>query len=168
MKLFANKPCSFGGQKFKIGAEIPAKLVANPKAQEKMGVLSISDDEAISLDECTAKVGIVKFAVPVHAEEGDLILEVSNEELTVFTDILQIGVSKTEDKQKISEMIQNIESVDLLIMLDALDGRKHVKEEAQARASVITEAQAKGEENPDEVPGETPGETPDETPGGDE
>lgn len=150
MKLFAQKPCSFGGQKFKIGDEIPAKLVANPKAQAKMGVITISDNEE-EVGEFTAQVGIVKFDVPIHAEEGDLVLQVTNEELTVFTDILQIGVKTTEDKQKISEMVQNIESMDLLIMLDALDGRKHVKEEAQARASVLAESAEKTAESDGET-----------------
>lgn len=140
MRLIAKKPCSFGGHKFKIGNEIPVELVANPKAQERRGVISISDGEAIPMEELqqhTAQVGVVKFEVAIHAEDGDLPLQVTNEELSIFTDILQIGVSKAEDKQKISEMIQKIESEDLLIMLDALDGRKLVKEEAQARAQAI-------------------------------
>lgn len=153
MKLSALKPCKFGGKSFKIGEEIPAELVMNPKAQAKMGVISVSDGEAVSqeeLQECTAQVGIVKFEVPVHAEEGDLVLQVTNEELTVFTDILQIGVKTTEDKQKISDIVQNIESMDLLIMLDALDGRKHVSEEAKARAEALNGANetAEGEQNP--------------------
>ena len=153
MKLIALKPCKFGGKNFKIGEDIPEKLVMNPKAQAKMGVISVSDGESVSpeeLQECTAQVGIVKFEVPVHAEEGDLVLQVTNEELTVFTDILQIGVKTTEDKQKISDIVQNIESMDLLIMLDALDGRKHVAEEAKARAEVLAKANetAEGEQNP--------------------
>lgn len=131
MKLFAKKPCSFNGKNFIIGEEIPAGYVINPKAQEKMGVIAIADEASLP------KIGEIE--VPIHAEEGDLILCVTNEELKVFTDILQIGVKTAEDKQKISEMIQNIESVDLLIMLDALDGRKHVKDEAQARAKVLNE-----------------------------
>ena len=142
MKLFAKKPCSFNGIEYLIGDPIPAEYVLNPKAQAKMGVISIVEDSATvpadELQEVTAQVGVVKFEIPIRAEEGDLTLCVTNEELTVFTDILQIGVSKTEDKQKISELVQNIESEDLLIMLDALDGRKYVKEEAQARAQAIS------------------------------
>lgn len=143
MRLTANKPCRFGGKRFLIGEEIPAELVANPKAQEKMGVISISDGADFAhteLQEVTAQViGEIKFEIPIHAEEGDLILCVTNEELNVFTDIRQIGVSSTEDKQKISDMIQKIVSEDLLILLDALDGRKFVKEEAQARAKDLSE-----------------------------
>ena len=138
MRLVALKPCSFGGKKFKIGNEVPQELVANPKLQAKMDVLSIfEDDNDIPLEECVAQVGIVKFDVPIHTEEGDIVLTVTNEELTVFTDILQVGAVKTEDKQKISDMIQKIESEDLLIMLSALDGRKFVKDTAEERAKAL-------------------------------
>lgn len=44
MRLIANKPCSFGGRKFFIGDEIPANLVADARAQEKMGVIAIVND----------------------------------------------------------------------------------------------------------------------------
>ena len=44
MKLIAKKPCSFGGQRFYIGDEIPAELVAEPKAQEKLGVIAIANN----------------------------------------------------------------------------------------------------------------------------
>lgn len=137
MRLVALKPCSFGGEKFKIGNEVPTKLVANPKLQAKMGVLSILDGNDIPLEECVAQVGTVKFEVPIHAEEGDLILCVTNEELNVFTGILQIGVKTAEEKQKISDIVQKIESEDLLIMLSALDGRKFVKEAAEERAAAL-------------------------------
>ena len=132
MKIVAKKPCSFEGKKFFIDDEIPAELVADPKTQEKMGVIAIvgGDSEAV-----TPRMGVIN--IPIHAESGDLTLNVTAEELVVFTDILQIPVNKAEDKQKISEMIQKIESEDLLILLDALDGRKHVKEEAQARAQEL-------------------------------
>ena len=142
MRLIAKKPCSFKGKKFFINDEIPVDFVTDPKGQEKMGVIAIVGDG----DAITPVNQIGDINIPIHAEEGDLILCVTAEELVVFTDILQIPVSKAEDKQKISEMIQNIESEDLLILLDALDGRKHVKEEAQARAQVLN-AQT---ENPEE------------------
>lgn len=41
MVLVANKPCSFGGQKFYIGDKIPANLVADARMQEKLGVLTV-------------------------------------------------------------------------------------------------------------------------------
>lgn len=177
MRLIAKKPCSFEGHKFFIGDEIPSGLVANPKAQEKMGVIAIAGgNESLppeELQQYTSKVAQVKFEILIHSEEGDLPLQVTNEELSMFTDILQIPVAKTEDKQKVSEMIQNIESEDLLIMLDALDGRKFIKEEAQTRAQALTPNpdeqpggdESDGEDNP---PGEGETPNPDEQPGGDE
>ena len=44
MRLIANKPCSFGGRQFYIGDEIPVNLVADAKAQEKLGVITIAND----------------------------------------------------------------------------------------------------------------------------
>lgn len=41
MRLIAQKPCSFGGNKFFIGEEVPTELVTNPKMQEKMGVTTL-------------------------------------------------------------------------------------------------------------------------------
>ena len=138
MKIIAQKPCSFEGQKFFIGDEIPASLVANPKALEKMGVIAIAANCGVSPEATmhTVEQGLIE--VIVHSESGDLPLKVTNAELSVFTDILQIGINKAEDKQKISELIQKVESEDLLIMLDALDGRKFVKDEAQAKAQELS------------------------------
>ena len=47
MKLIAKKPCSFGGQKFYIGDEIPTNLVADVRMQEKMGVITITANPII-------------------------------------------------------------------------------------------------------------------------
>lgn len=154
MSIIALKPCTFGGKKFLIGDKIPENLVVNPKVQAKMGTIAISGGTIPpeELQQYTSQVGEVKFEIIIHSENGDLPLAVTNEELSIFTDILQINVSKTEDKQKVSDMIQNIESEDLLIMLDALDGRKFVKEEAQERAAALV---------PDEQEEEQPGDNDD-------
>lgn len=45
MRLIANKPCSFGGQQFYIGDEIPANLVSDAKMQEKYGVVTIASGD---------------------------------------------------------------------------------------------------------------------------
>lgn len=160
MKLFAQKPCSFGGRKFYVGEEVPEALVLDPKAQEKMGVLSIVSDgneirEGVpseKLQEMAAMVAEVKFEIIIHAQEGDLSIMVTNEELSLFTDILQTGVSKTDEKQKISEMIQNVESEDVLILVDALDGRKYVKELVLERVRQLngeTGSEGQNRDNPD-------------------
>ena len=147
MRLIAQKPCKFGGKQFLTGEEIPAALVENPKSQEKRGVIAIADG-GLSPDEfqeAVSQVGEVKFEVMIHTESEDLPLYLTNEELSVFTEIRQIGVTSAEDKNKISELIKKVESEDLLIMLDALDGRKYVKEEAQARATELSALKADSE-----------------------
>ena len=143
MRLFAKQPCNFGRQ-YLIGDEIPVYAVLDPKAQEKMGVLTIVEDGAtapdMNLEECVSMVGQVKFEIPVHGKTGEtFVLRITEEDLTIFSEIRQIDVKKAEDKQKIADMIQKIESADLLIMLDALDGRTFVKEKVDARAQEITD-----------------------------
>ena len=46
MRLIAKKPCSFGGQKFFIGDEIPEGLVADAGMQEMYGVIAIVNENA--------------------------------------------------------------------------------------------------------------------------
>lgn len=171
MKIIALKPCNFGGNKFFIGDEIPEELVQNPNEQKKRGVIAISQDgEGIPMAKVT-DVSEMKIPVVIHSEKGDLTIEVTQEELNVFFDVLQIPVSKTEDKQKVSVLIQSIESLDLLIMLDALDGRKFVKEESEKRADAITpDEQDSGtpEPNVDDADEKEPEGTPDDEQGGDE
>lgn len=172
MKIIALKPCNFGGNKFFIGDEIPEELVQNPNEQKKRGVIAISQDgESIPMAKVTANVSEMKIPVVIHSEKGDLTIEVTQEELNVFFDVLQIPVSKTEDKQKVSVLIQSIESLDLLIMLDALDGRKFVKEESEKRADAITpdkEDSGTPEPNGDDADEKEPEGTPDDEQGGDE
>ena len=50
MRLIANKPCSFGGEKFYIGDEIPAGMVADPAVQEKRGILTILKENEVVVD----------------------------------------------------------------------------------------------------------------------
>lgn len=172
MKIIALKPCNFGGNKFFIGDEIPEELVQNPNEQKKRGVIAISQDgESIPMAKVTANVSEMKIPVVIHSEKGDLTIEVTQEELNVFFNVLQIPVSKTEDKQKVSVLIQSIESLDLLIMLDALDGRKFVKEESEKRADAITpdkEDSGTPEPNGDDADEKEPEGTPDDEQGGDE
>ena len=46
MKLIAKKPCSFGGQKFYIGDEVPAELVTDQKKQERYGTIAIVNEDS--------------------------------------------------------------------------------------------------------------------------
>ena len=147
MRFIAQKPCKFGGKQFLTGEDIPVALVENPKSQEKRGVIAIADGglSPEEFQEAVSQVGEVKFEILIHTQDEDLPLYLTNEELSVFTEIRQIGVTSAEDKNKVSELIHKIESEDLLIMLDALDCRKYVKEEAQARATELSALKADSE-----------------------
>lgn len=153
MRLIAQKPCKFGGKQFLGGEEIPVALVENPKAQVKRGVIAIADGglSPTELQEVVTQRVKPVFEVLIHTEAEDLPLYLTNDELSVFTEIRQIGVNSSEDKQKISELIRKVESEDLLIMLDALDGRKFVKEEAQARATELSPSETESEEESEEA-----------------
>ena len=74
MRLIAKKPCSFNGQVFYIGDEIPSEFVINPKAQEKLGVIAIAAGgemyERIAVFWMNV-VGQVEFAVPINQKDGD-------------------------------------------------------------------------------------------------
>lgn len=156
----ALKTCRFQGRQFLIGDEIEESLILPTAINRlvKSGYIAVVDGSpppVTTSENIEAHEGEIKLSVPIHEEEEeDLVIQVTTDELIIFTDILQIGVNKTEDKQKISEMIQKVESEDLLIMLDALDGRKFIKEEAQRRAQEIRKD---GDDQ-----------TTDEQPGGDE
>lgn len=174
MKIIALKPCNFGGHKFLIGDEIPEELVQNPNEQKKRGVVAISQDgESIPMGQVTARVSEMKSPVVIHSDDGDLTVEVTQDEMSVFFEILQIPVSKTEDKQKVSALIQSVESLDLLIMIDALDGRKFVKEESEKRADSLTPDDKEKDSGTPETNGDDADEndqevTPDDEQGGDE
>lgn len=130
MRLVANKPCSFGGKKFLIGDEVPANLVLNPNKQIKMGTLSkltgSADAEPLAKEDLEAAVTPLKYTLPILKEDGGFDICVTNEELVVFAEIRQNPGKKAEDKKKIENAIKEITSNDLLIMLDALDGRSFV------------------------------------------
>lgn len=144
MRLIANKPCSFGGENFLIGDEVPANLVLNPNEQIKRGTLSKLNGSADA--EPIAKEGIVKYTLPIHKEDSVIDICVTNEELVVFSEIRQNPGTKAEDKKKIEDTIKEITSNDLLIMLDALDGRKVVTVPVMER---VTELAANVEDTDD-------------------
>lgn len=144
MRLVALKPCTFGGKKFKIGEEVPAELVANPKLQAKRNVLSISDGEVIpveELQEYTAEVGQVKFCINIHTKEGELPVEATNEELQLVFDVLQ---ENTDDAKK---TISEIKSENALILLDVVDSRKTVKTAIKERVDALFSEDAESGEN---------------------
>lgn len=143
MKLIAKKPCSFGGKNFYIGDEIPANLVLNPKTQEKMSVLAIvSDDCQVSEPAAPgdAKEKVDTMAVVIHAEEGDLPLDLTAEGLQAVVDVL---TSKAEEAEAI---VKQMEDGDALILLHIADTRKTIKVAAESRAKALNSKESEGEQ----------------------
>lgn len=124
MKLIAKKPCSFRGEKFFIGDEIPAEYVLSPREQEKMGVLAIVNEGAPA-------AAALAMEVVIHAEEGDMPLNVSKEGLQAVVDILTNKVEAAEP------LVQEMTDGDALILLRILDDRKTIMAAAEARAKAI-------------------------------
>lgn len=135
MKLIAKKPCSFGGKKFYIGDEIPVESVLNPQAQEKMGVLAIVADNAT-----VAAPAEPTLPVVIHAEEGDLTLNLTADGLQAVADALR---SNADDAVII---VNQMVEADALGVLYYLDGRATVKKAAEARAKAIDAEESAGDQ----------------------
>ena len=120
MKLIAQKPCSFGGKKFYRGNEIPAELVLNPKMQQEMGVLTIVEDEEAA-------------GVPVMVEGQSFNLTPEN--IQILLDVL------TANAEDAADLLKEVDSMDILFIVNAADSRKTVQTAAKARAQALSEAQ---------------------------
>lgn len=132
MSYIAKKVCRFGGVDFLIGNPIPDELINKDRVADlvKMGVISEVPD-APALEDVVAQVGQVKFALTIHADEGDLALEFSEDEVQQVFDVLQGNVD--EAKAVISE----VTSENVLIMVEVLDSRKSVKSLVGERAAEL-------------------------------
>ena len=131
MRLIAKKPCSFGGRTFYIGEEIPTEFVLNPKAQEKLGVIAIvacGGEVGMKQEDMVAQVGEVEFGVPIRQKNGNM------------------QMSPAEAK----EAIKGIASENILILLNACDSRKAIKEATEAAASGLTAEEGADESEGDE------------------
>lgn len=137
MRLIAKKPCQYGGKKFYIGDEIPAEFVAEPKKQERLGVLSIikegsPSEEAEATREAEAleyHEGTVTVRVPDERDEQiGIALRVNQQELQQVFDIMQLDAGDAADA------IAQVESDNVLVLLHAADSRKTVKNAAKKQA----------------------------------
>lgn len=140
MKLIAKKPCSFGGKKFYIGDEIPVEIVLDPKAQEKMGVLVLVDAAQGHPAPETGDVETAAVTINIHAEEGDMPLDLTAEGLQSVVDIL------TGEAAEAEPIIKEMTDGDALILLHMIDKRKTVKSAAEARAKELNTEESAGEQ----------------------
>ena len=142
MKLFAKKPCSFGGKRFAIGEEIPEDLVLNPESQAKMDVISIVHDTSVILPGGSddAKIELLTVPVVLHAEEGDFPLSLTVEGLQNVVDVL---TTKGDPAKAIVEQMTDEHA---LILLDATETRANIRKAAQARAMALNAEESAGDQ----------------------
>ncbi len=130
MKLIAKKPCSFNGQTFYIGDEIPPEFVINPKAQENLGtiaIVSVSDASRTN----PAEDGQVEFGVPIKQKDGTMTLYLNKEQICRAVEVMQMTTSEAK------EAIKEIADEKILILLNACDSRKAVKEATEVAAAEL-------------------------------
>ena len=143
MKLIAKQPCSFGGKRFYIGDDIPVELVQEPKTQEKYGKLVIVNDEvqaAPAMDFGAPAGDTTVFVVMV----GETSITLMPENIQTILDVL---TSNADDAEK---RIKQIDSMDILFIINAADSRKTVQTAAKARAQALNEAQEGAESDGDQ------------------
>lgn len=130
MKLIAKKPCSFNGQIFYIGDEIPPEFVINPKAQENLGtiaIVSVSDASRTN----PAEDDQVEFGVPIKQKDGTMTLYLNEEQICRAVEVMQMTASEAK------EAIKGIAEEKILILLNACDFRKTIKEATEDTASEL-------------------------------
>jgi hypothetical protein len=138
MKLIAQKPCSFGGEKFYIGDQIPVEYVLNPQSQAKMGVLAIVSDDAGTIPPAHGEDETI--SVVIRAEEGDMPLGLTQEGLQAVVDVL------TSDVDDAKPIVAAMTDGDALILLHLTDSRKTIKAAAEARAKDLNSEESAGDQ----------------------
>ena len=145
MKLIAQKPCSFNGEQFYIGDEIPVEYVLNLTAMVNYGIIAIvpdSEDDSGTGSEgggsCEKTynnivIPDVTLSILVRTENGDEMLEPTDEGIQ---DVFTVLIGKATDAEAV---INQMNDEDALILLHMSDSRKSVKALAEARAKAISQ-----------------------------
>ena len=173
MKLIAKKRCSYGGRKFFAGDEIPADIVLNVEREEKLGVISIANDEAGVPEQSGAlysqeQVDKMMADAVANASKGftqeqvDEMIQSAVAELTVTVkgegDNVTAVSCSAEDIQSVVDVLQmnaddgakavaNVQSDSVLILLHALDTRATVKKAAQKQHDTLFSADGNSNES---------------------
>ena len=145
MAYVALKPCCFAGHRFRIGETVPDELVhpGNANNAIKMGLIAMQDGAAApaaGTGEETETPTVETITVNIHAEEGDLPLNLTAEGLQTVVDVL---TSKVEDAEPVIEAMTD---GDALILLHLTDSRKAIKAAAEARAQALNAEESAGEQ----------------------
>lgn len=151
MRYIVLKPLKIKGHRYVSGDVIEDGLINESRAPalERTGYIS---GIKTSLDLPVAELimpleqeGAVLFMVPIVKNEGVMSLPVSNQQLSKAVEIMQMQVKAA------AEEINNVEEENVLILLNACDSRKGVKEAAEDRAGVLAMLENEGT-SPDETP----------------
>lgn len=145
MAYVALKPCCFAGHRFRIGETVPDELVhpGNADNAVKMGLIARQPGEATqTVAQTAAKVctAVETMSVTIHAEKGDMDLNLTAKGLQAVVDVL---TSKVEDAEPI---VAAMTDADALILLHCTDNRKSVKVAAETRAQALNEEHEGGEQ----------------------
>lgn len=146
MKLIAKKPCSFGGERFYIGDEIPVELVKDPKTQEKYGNLVIVEGDVLTPAPTVSPIVVSDpvLTITVRIGEDEMDLEPTDDGLQ---DIFSVLIGEPAIAiDTINKMTDN----DALILIHLSDRRTTVKSAAKKRAEQLK----KLAEEPQESAGE--------------
>lgn len=136
MAYVALKPCCFAGHRFRIGEIVPDEFVhpGNANNAVKMGLIAEQSGEAgtpAKTTEGQVNPPAATMTVNIHAEEGDLPLELTQEGLQAVVDVLTSNVDDAEP------VIEAMTDGDALILLHLTDNRKSIKAAAEARAKAL-------------------------------
>lgn len=136
MKLVANKPCSLNGKKYFIGEEVPVEEVVDYASLVKMGLLSVLHDTvpANDFEECVAMVGEVNFSIPIVKGDETIDLDVTEPQIQDAVKTMQMNADTA-----IAHIRGDVEDNITLIVINALDSRKTVKEAAELKAKALIE-----------------------------
>lgn len=135
MAYTALKPCSFAGNRYKIGEIVPDEVI-QPGAEKnlvKMGVLALQEG---TQPRNTAPKAAEIVSVSVKTEEGTIPLEITKDGLQGIVDVLTSKVGEA------GEAVSQITDNDALILLHLADSRKTIKEAAESRAKELAGGEA--------------------------
>lgn len=151
MKLIAKKPCSFCGNKYYIGDEIPKDLVTDPNKQERLGVITIvnTDDgksgervpagqsgtlftqdqvDSMIADAVEAATAEIQKNLAELHEAGTTYVEMSDTASRAYEDTIMITVDgKNEQSIAVLATADEISAVFTIMQMSVDDGAKAIE-----------------------------------------
>lgn len=133
MAYIAVKPCRLAGQSYRVGESVPAAALQPGAAKNlvKMGVIARAEDT--EPETTTVEVEVpTPISLTITVNEEEMTLEPSLEGLQSVVDVLMATVQDAEP------IVNAMTDGDALILLDAVDSRKSIKDLAEARATALS------------------------------